>query len=134
MQLTQALGAAQVALLVCRRVAPACGDCFSADPASQSATGWPRRQGHKLGAAHPTTWPTPEGEQSRRAVYRNTPASHRRSGSGGMPLVVGPGVPHLDCVWWAYVPRFDVEHTSHFLKQTLNWTLPRVRHPEQADR
>lgn len=30
--------------------------------------------------------------------------------------------------------RFDLEHTSRFLKQTLNWTLPRVRHPEQDDR
>ena len=30
--------------------------------------------------------------------------------------------------------RFDLEHTFRFLKQTLNWTLPRVRHPKQADR
>jgi hypothetical protein len=43
-------------------------------------------------------------------------------------------VPHLDRAWRAYVRRFDVEHTFRFLKQTLNWTLPRVRHPEQADR
>jgi hypothetical protein len=27
-----------------------------------------------------------------------------------------------------------LEHTFRFLKQSLNWTLPRVRHPEQADR
>jgi hypothetical protein len=32
------------------------------------------------------------------------------------------------------VRRFDLEHTCRFLKQTLNWTLPRLRHPEQADR
>jgi hypothetical protein len=32
------------------------------------------------------------------------------------------------------VRRFDVEHTFRFLKQTLNWTLPRMRYPEQADR
>ena len=43
-------------------------------------------------------------------------------------------VPNLDRAWRAYVRRFDVEHTFRFLKQTLNWTLPRVRHPEQADR
>jgi hypothetical protein len=43
-------------------------------------------------------------------------------------------VPDLDRAWRAYVRRFDVEHTFRFLKQTLNWTLPRVRHPEQADR
>ena len=30
--------------------------------------------------------------------------------------------------------RFDVEHTLRFFKQTLNWTAPRVRLPEQADR
>jgi len=27
-----------------------------------------------------------------------------------------------------------IEHTYRFCKQTLNWTTPRVRHPEQADR
>jgi len=43
-------------------------------------------------------------------------------------------VPDLDRAWRAYVRRFDLEHTFRFLKQTLNWTLPRVRHPEQADR
>jgi len=43
-------------------------------------------------------------------------------------------VPDLDRAWRAYVRRCDVEHTFRFLKQTLNWTLPRVRHPEQADR
>jgi Transposase DDE domain len=43
-------------------------------------------------------------------------------------------VPNLDRAWRAYVRRFDLEHTFRFLKQTLNWTLPRVRHPEQADR
>lgn len=30
--------------------------------------------------------------------------------------------------------RFDLEHTFRFCKQTLNWTLPRPRTPEQADR
>jgi hypothetical protein len=43
-------------------------------------------------------------------------------------------VPDLDRAWRAYVRRFDVEHPFRFLKQTLNWTLPRVRYPEQADR
>jgi hypothetical protein len=46
----------------------------------------------------------------------------------------GHSVPNLDRAWRAYVRRFDVEHTFRFLKQTLNWTLPRLRHPEQADR
>lgn len=43
-------------------------------------------------------------------------------------------IPNLDRAGRAYVRRFDVEHTFRFLKQTLNWTLPRVRYPEQADR
>jgi hypothetical protein len=46
----------------------------------------------------------------------------------------GPGEPDLDLLWRAYVRRFDLEHTLRFLKQTLGWTTPRVRHPEQADR
>src|SRR5215210_7970330 len=33
-----------------------------------------------------------------------------------------------------YVRRFDLEHAIRFLKQTLGWSAPRVRHPEQADR
>ena len=46
----------------------------------------------------------------------------------------GPGEPDLAVLWRAYVHRFDLEHTYRFCKQTLNWTTPRVRHPEQADR
>jgi hypothetical protein len=46
----------------------------------------------------------------------------------------GDSIPNLDRAWRAYVRRFDVEHTFRFLKQTLNWTLPRVRYPAQADR
>jgi hypothetical protein len=46
----------------------------------------------------------------------------------------GPGAPDLDVLWRADVHRFAVEHTLRFAKQTLRWTAPRVRHPEQADR
>lgn len=46
----------------------------------------------------------------------------------------GPGSPSLDLLWRAYVRRFDLEHTIRFVKQTLGWTTPRVRHPQQADR
>jgi len=42
--------------------------------------------------------------------------------------------PALDLLWRAYVRRFDQEHTFRFCKQTLMWTTPRVRDPEQADR
>jgi hypothetical protein len=46
----------------------------------------------------------------------------------------GPGGLDLDLAWRAYIRRFDLEHTVRFAKQTLGWTTPRPRHPEQADR
>src|SRR5215204_4467186 len=42
--------------------------------------------------------------------------------------------PNLELIWRAYVRRFDLEHTFRFLKQSMGWTTPRVRSPEQADR
>lgn len=46
----------------------------------------------------------------------------------------GPGRPDLDLCWRAYLRRFDIEHTYRFAKNTLGWTTPRIRTPEQADR
>jgi hypothetical protein len=46
----------------------------------------------------------------------------------------GPGTPDLDLCRRAYVRRFDLEHTFRFCKQSLGWTTPRVRTPQQADR
>ncbi len=46
----------------------------------------------------------------------------------------GPGEPDLSIAWRAYIRRFDLEHTIRFGKQTLGWTMPRLRSPEQADR
>lgn len=46
----------------------------------------------------------------------------------------GPGTPNLAHLWRVYVRRFDLEHTLRFVKQILDWTTPRVRLPEQADR
>jgi hypothetical protein len=39
----------------------------------------------------------------------------------------------LDVCWRAYLRRFDIEHTFRFAKNTLGWTTPAVRTPEQAD-
>lgn len=47
---------------------------------------------------------------------------------------VGVGEPDLDLIWRSYCRRFSLEHCIKFLKLTLGWTSPRVRHPEQADR
>lgn len=46
----------------------------------------------------------------------------------------GPHVPDLDVCWRAYLRRFDIEHTFRFAKNTLGWTTPSLRTPEQADR
>jgi hypothetical protein len=46
----------------------------------------------------------------------------------------GPGTPDLTLCWRAYIRRFDLEHTFRFCKQSLGWTTPRIRTPEQADR
>ena len=46
----------------------------------------------------------------------------------------GPGERDMDLAWRAYIGRSDLEHTVRFCNQTLGWTTPRPRHPEQADR
>jgi hypothetical protein len=46
----------------------------------------------------------------------------------------GPGEPDLDLCWRAYLRRFDIEHTFRFVKNTLGWTTPALRTPEQAQR
>jgi hypothetical protein len=46
----------------------------------------------------------------------------------------GPGEPDLDVCRRAYLRRFDIEHTFRFVKNTLGWTTPALRTPEQADR
>jgi DDE superfamily endonuclease len=46
----------------------------------------------------------------------------------------GPGDYDLDLCWRAYLRRFDIEHTYRFAKNTLGWTTPALRTPEQADR
>lgn len=48
--------------------------------------------------------------------------------------VAGPEPVDLDLAWRAYLRRFDIEHTYRFVKNTLGWTTPALRTPEQADR
>jgi hypothetical protein len=97
---------------------------------------------------------TPKGPQPRGTRHSGTPAHRGRHAHPGLeverlprgesrrePRVLwlwwhGPEgtTPDLDLLWRAYVRRFDLEHTLRFLKQSMGWTTPRVRHPEQADR
>jgi len=63
----------------------------------------------------------------------------RHAGRARTPLELwlwwqGPGGPDLDVLWRAYLRRYDIEQMFRFLKQTLNWTTPQIRTPEQADR
>lgn len=46
--------------------------------------------------------------------------------------VAGPEV-DLEVCWRGYLRRFDIEHTYRFAKNTLGWTTPAVRTPDQAD-
>jgi hypothetical protein len=45
-----------------------------------------------------------------------------------------PTTEDLDRPWQSYLRRFDLEHTFRFFKQTLGFTRPRLRTPDQADR
>ena len=36
--------------------------------------------------------------------------------------------------WQSFLRRFDLEHTSRLFKQTLGWTVPKIRTPAAADR
>jgi hypothetical protein len=40
----------------------------------------------------------------------------------------------VDRCWHMFLRRFDIEHTFRLLKQTLGWTVPKLRGPESADR
>jgi hypothetical protein len=77
---------------------------------------------------------------SKSAACRSRRASRKPSGSDGIHLRAERPIPKrlrsriLDRAWCAYVRRFRLEHTVRFRKQTLNWTIPWVRHPTQADR
>jgi hypothetical protein len=37
----------------------------------------------------------------------------------------------LDRLWQAFLPRFDLEHTFRFLKQTIGWTTPASGRPRR---
>jgi hypothetical protein len=47
--------------------------------------------------------------------------------------VAGPDS-DIETCWRAYLRRFDIEHTYRFVKNTMGWTAPSLRTPEQADR
>jgi hypothetical protein len=47
---------------------------------------------------------------------------------------IGATVSDVDRCWQSFLRRFDLEHTFRLVKQTLGWTVPRIRTPQAADR
>ncbi|WP_433355673.1 NF041680 family putative transposase [Microtetraspora malaysiensis] len=47
---------------------------------------------------------------------------------------VGATAADVDRCWQAFLRRFDIEHTFRLFKQTLGWTVPKIRTPQAADR
>jgi hypothetical protein len=45
-----------------------------------------------------------------------------------------PDAATVDLIWQAFLRRFDIEHTFRLFKQTLGWTVPKLRDPHAADR
>ena len=83
--------------------------------------------------AHPGPLPIVEGSLVRIVVDR-LPGDRAPK-----PVWLWHSHPHpadldLARVFAAFCRRFDAEHTFRFFKQTLGWTKPQVRTPEQADR
>ncbi len=46
----------------------------------------------------------------------------------------GPTPPDVAERWRAYTARFSIEHPCRFFTQTLQWTTPKLRSPDAADR
>jgi hypothetical protein len=40
----------------------------------------------------------------------------------------------LQEIWDQYLRRFGIEHWYRFTKQSLHWTMPSVKTPEQSER
>jgi hypothetical protein len=78
--------------------------------------------------------PIVEGTVIRVDVQRLPKPSTRKNATTLWLWHSGPDTPDLDLLWRAYLRRFDIEHTLRFAKNTLGWTAPGVRLPEQADR
>ena len=101
------------------------------------ARGWnrlhPRLTHRGAWAAHDGLLPTITGSIIRLAVQ------HLPGDRTPKPLWLWSSRPDLtesemNRLWRAFLRRFDLEHTFRFLKQTLGWTRPRIRTPEQGDR
>jgi hypothetical protein len=89
------------------------------------------RRGHWAGMSQ---LPIVEGTVIRVQVERLPKPSTRANSTVLWLWHSGSDTPDLEVLWRAYLRRFDIEHTLRFAKNTLGWTAPGVRLPEQLDR
>ncbi|MGC4749749.1 NF041680 family putative transposase [Micromonospora sp. DT201] len=54
--------------------------------------------------------------------------------STGADPAADPDTAMVNLLWQAFLRRFDIEHTFRLFKQTLGWTVPKLRDPHAADR
>ncbi len=101
------------------------------------ATAWdrmhPRLTHRSAWLSHDGKLPVLEGTVIRLSVEylpgeRNPKPVWLWSSATGLPAA------DVDRLWQAFLRRFDLEHTFRMLKQTLGWTVPKLRGPEAADR
>ncbi|MFC5993774.1 NF041680 family putative transposase [Pseudonocardia hispaniensis] len=101
------------------------------------ATAWdglyPRLTHRGVWADHPGELPIIAGTLLRLQVQR-LPGEHDPKPVWLWSSVTGASAADVDRWWQAFPRRFDLEHTFRLLKQTLGWTVPKIRTPAAADR
>jgi DDE superfamily endonuclease len=100
-------------------------------------TSWDRmhpRLTHRGGwTGHPGPLPVVEGTLIRLQV-EHLPGQRQAKPVWLWTSATGADAEAVTHCWWAYLRRFDLEHTIRFAKQSLGWTTPRIRSPQAADR
>lgn len=101
------------------------------------ATAWDGlypRLGHRgVWADYPGELPIVAGTLIRLQVDR-LPGDHAPTPVWLWSSVTGAGAADVDRWWQSFLRRFDLEHTFRLFKQTLGWTVPKIRTPAAADR
>lgn len=101
------------------------------------ATAWdglyPRLTHRGVWAEHPGDLPIISGTLIRLQV-QHLPGDHAPKPVWLWSSVVGATAADVDRWWQGFLRRFDLEHTFRLFKQTLGWTVPKIRTPAAADR
>jgi len=136
--------------------------CLWGSPPPYSGHGRPRLHGRKFKLKDPTTWGEPEEGlwvedpqlgpvqlsvwselHFRKApqqalillrMERLQARGTRRAPKDLWLVWAGEAPPALPEWWRLYLRRFGIDHWYRFAKQRLDWTLPRLATPEQAER